>query len=89
MNTAEIQQQFEQNVIANYARLPICVARGEGSRVWDVEGKSYLDLFPGWGVAGLGHCHPKVVEAIRRQAGKLIHVANHYYNEKKNRYKSK
>ncbi len=86
MNMAEIQAQFDNHVIANYARLPICVAKGEGSRVWDVDGKSYLDLFPGWGVAGLGHCHPRVVEALRRQAGKLIHVANHYYNEEQGRF---
>lgn len=81
MNIAQIQEQFDNSVIANYARLPICIVRGEGSRLWDTEGKEYLDLFPGWGVAGLGHCHPAVAEAICKQARKLIHVANHYYNE--------
>lgn len=86
MNMAEIQKQFEDHLIANYSRLPICVVRGEGSRVWDTDGKSYLDLFPGWGVAGLGHCHPKVAEAICRQARKLIHVANHYYNEEQGEF---
>ncbi len=81
MHISDIQEQFSEYVVANYSRLPICVVRGEGSHVWDSEGKKYLDLFPGWGVAGLGHCHPAVVEAICKQAAKLIHVANHYYNE--------
>ncbi|MDR1534306.1 MAG: aspartate aminotransferase family protein [Planctomycetota bacterium] len=86
MSFSRIRDQFEKHVIANYARFPLCVARGEGSRVWDVEGREYLDLFPGWGVAGLGHCHPAVAEAIARQAGKLIHVANHYYCEEQGEF---
>ncbi|MDR0362777.1 MAG: aspartate aminotransferase family protein [Planctomycetota bacterium] len=81
MNFTGIEKRFADNVIANYSRHPLCVARGAGSRVWDTEGRSYLDLFPGWGVAGLGHCHPAVVGAIREQAEKLLHVANHYYTE--------
>jgi len=72
---------FEKYVIGNYSRTPVVLVRGEGSRVWDAEGKRYLDLFPGWGVNGLGHCHPKVVRAIREQSRKLIHVANNFYNE--------
>ncbi len=86
MNTHDIAEQFNNYVIANYSRLPICVVRGEGSRVWDADGKEYLDLFPGWGVAGLGHCHPAVSDAICRQARKLIHVANHYYNEEQGQF---
>ncbi len=86
MNIAEIQHQFDQFVIANYTRYPLCIVRGEGNRLWDSEGKSYLDLFPGWGVAGLGHCHPKIAEAICKQASKLIHVANHYYNEEQGEF---
>lgn len=86
MNTAEIQQRFDKYVIANYSRLPICVARGLGSRVWDTEGKEYLDLFPGWGVGGLGHCHPAVADAVCKQAHKLIHVANHYFNEEQGEF---
>ena len=81
MNISEIQDQFNKHVIANYTRLPVCIVRGEGSKLWDTEGKEYLDLFPGWGVAGLGHCHPAVAEAVCKQARKLIHVANNYYNE--------
>ncbi|MCC8189725.1 MAG: aspartate aminotransferase family protein [Planctomycetes bacterium] len=86
MNFSEIQQQFDSFVIANYNRFPICVVRGQGSTVWDSEGREYLDLFPGWGVGGLGHCHPAVAEALCRQAQKLIHVANHYYNEEQGEF---
>ena len=77
----EIVAKFDKYVIANYNRLPVCLVRGAGSRVWDANGKEYLDLFPGWGVAGLGHCHPRIAEAVARQAGKLIHVANNFFIE--------
>ena len=86
MNLTEIKERFDRHVVANYSRFPICVVRGAGSRVWDSEGREYLDLFPGWGVAGLGHCHPEVAEAVSRQARKLIHVANHYYSEEQGEF---
>ena len=76
MTTQETIKLFEDYVVANYGRSPIVAVRGEGSWLWDAEGKRYLDLFPGWGVDGIGHCHPRVVAAIREQAGKLLHVAN-------------
>ena len=68
-------------VAQTYARLPICLIRGEGSYVWDSEGHKYLDLVMGIGVNGLGHCHPRVVAAIREQARKLLHVSNLYHIE--------
>ncbi|MCC8179653.1 MAG: aspartate aminotransferase family protein [Planctomycetes bacterium] len=86
MNIAEIQKRFEDNVIANYNRMPVCAVKAQGSRLWDQDGREYLDLFPGWGVAGLGHCHPAVAEAICKQAKKLIHVANNYYNEEQGEF---
>ncbi|MFW6164224.1 MAG: aspartate aminotransferase family protein [Planctomycetota bacterium] len=76
MTTQETIDLFDRYVIPNYPRSPIVAVRGEGSWLWDAEGKKYLDLFPGWGVDGLGHCHPRVVAAIREQAGRLLHVAN-------------
>ncbi|MBN1257407.1 MAG: aspartate aminotransferase family protein [Planctomycetes bacterium] len=79
MNTQEIIKLFEQHVIPNYTRVPCALVRGEGSWVWDAEGKKYLDLFPGWGVNGLGHCHPAVVAAVKKQAEQLFHVPNNYY----------
>ncbi len=81
MKTAETIALFEKYAVANYTRLPVVVVRGEGSCVWDADGKKYVDLFPGWAVSGLGHCHPAVVEALREQAGKLIHIANNFYSE--------
>jgi len=80
LTTQETIEIFEKFVIGNYTRSPVVLVRGEGSYVWDADGKKYLDLFPGWGVNGLGHCHPKVVAAIREQAAKLIHIANNFYS---------
>ncbi|HUW55015.1 MAG TPA: aspartate aminotransferase family protein [Planctomycetota bacterium] len=73
-------KQFDKYVIANYGRLPVVIVRGKGCFVWDADGRKYLDLFPGWAVSGIGHCHPRVVKALREQAGKLIHVANNFYS---------
>jgi predicted acetylornithine/succinylornithine family transaminase len=71
----------EKYVANTYARYPILLVRGKGTRVWDLEGKEYLDFVSGLAVCNLGHCHPKVVKAIRDQAEKLIHVSNFYYIE--------
>ena len=62
-----------------YARLPIAMARGQGCRVWDVNGKRYLDGLGGIAVNTLGHAHPKLVPALQEQVGKLIHCCNYYH----------
>ncbi|HRN74591.1 aspartate aminotransferase family protein [Ottowia sp.] len=62
-----------------YARLPIAMERGQGCRVWDVNGKSYLDGLGGIAVNTLGHAHPKLVPALQEQIGKLIHTSNYYH----------
>jgi acetylornithine/N-succinyldiaminopimelate aminotransferase len=62
----------------NYARAPLCLIRGEGARVWDTDGKEYLDFVGGIAVDALGHSHPKIVGAIREQATALLHVSNLY-----------
>jgi acetylornithine/N-succinyldiaminopimelate aminotransferase len=80
MNPATLER-FQRHVIPNYTRYPVCLVRGEGSRVWDDEGNRYLDFFPGWGCDLLGHCPPRVVAAVREQVGKLIHVPNTWYTE--------
>jgi acetylornithine/N-succinyldiaminopimelate aminotransferase len=67
--------------MGTYARNPVEFVRGEGTRLWDDEGNEYLDFLGGISVAQLGHCHPAVVEAIRDQAGRLIHVGNLFYTE--------
>jgi len=71
----------EQYVANTYARYPVLLVRGKGTRVWDMEGEEYLDFVSGLAVCNLGHCHPKVVKAIQNQAEKLIHVSNFYYIE--------
>ena len=68
-------------IMNTYNRIPIVLTRGLGSRVWDSEGKEYLDFVAGIAVCNLGHSHPKVVKAIQEQAAKLTHVSNLYYIE--------
>lgn len=77
---------FRKYVISNYTRYPVNLVRGEGSQVWDSEGNEYLDLFPGWGCNLLGHCPPKVVEAVQRQVANLIHVPNTWYMEQQGQW---
>ena len=81
MTTQEIIELFDKYVIANYNRLPRVIVKGEGCYCFDSDGNKILDMFPGWAVSGIGHCHPKVVEAIRKQAGELLHVDNTFYSE--------
>jgi acetylornithine/N-succinyldiaminopimelate aminotransferase len=80
MNPATVER-YKKYVIANYTRYPVCLVRGEGSRVWDDAGRAYLDLFPGWGCGLLGHCPPRVVEAVQKQVATLIHVPNTWHTE--------
>jgi acetylornithine/N-succinyldiaminopimelate aminotransferase len=79
MNTQEVMGMYDQFVIGNYGRLPRAIVRGEGNYLYDAEGNKILDMFPGWAVSGIGHCHPHVVEAIRKQAGELLHIDNTFY----------
>lgn len=69
------------SIIGTYARLPAWFVRGEGARLWDADGAEYLDFLTGISVSSVGHCHPRVVEAIREQAGTLIHTSNLFYTE--------
>jgi len=81
MNTQDVIKLFDQYVIANYGRLPRVIDRGQGSYIYDTDGNKILDMFPGWAVSGIGHCHPKVVKAIQTQAAKLLHMDNTFYTE--------
>ena len=81
LSSTEVIDLAKRYIIGNYTRYPVCLVRGEGSQVWDAEGRRYLDFFPGWGCNILGHCPPKVVEAVREQVGNLIHVPNTWYTE--------
>jgi acetylornithine/N-succinyldiaminopimelate aminotransferase len=81
MKTQETIELYNKYVIANYKRLPRVIVKGEGCYLWDADGNKILDIFPGWAVSGIGHCHPKVVEALRKQAGELLHIDNTFYSE--------
>ena len=67
--------------LPTYARFPVTFVRGEGAALWDDEGNEYLDFLCGISVTSVGHCHPKVVAAVREQAGRLMHTGNLYFNE--------
>lgn len=67
--------------IQNYGRLPVAFVRGSGARLWDVNGKEYLDFLGGIAVVTLGHAHPKITEAVAQQAATLLHSSNIYYIE--------
>jgi len=75
----EWKEKGNRVFIGNYARYPVAMVKGEGCRLVDADGREYLDFLAGIAVVGLGHCHPAVTEAIRRQAGELVHVSNLYY----------
>ena len=80
--TLQQQQQLEDAyVMHTFGRKPVEFVRGEGMRLWDDEGKEYLDFLSGIGVISLGHCHPALVKALQDQAAKLMHVSNYYYIE--------
>ncbi len=81
MSLAELQALERERVVPSYARFPVEFVRGEGARLWDDEGNEYLDFLAGISVSSVGHCHPAVVEAVREQAGRLMHVTNLFYTE--------
>lgn len=81
MDYRKTMRLYYDYVIPCYNKTPLVLQRGDGIRVWDAHGEEYLDFFPGWAVSGVGHCHKRVVEAIKRQAERLIHVSNNYYHE--------
>jgi acetylornithine/N-succinyldiaminopimelate aminotransferase len=81
MTTTEITAKYQQYVIPTYHTPSLTLVKGKGTRVWDNEGKVYLDFVGGIACQNVGHCHPKVVEAVQQQVAKLMHVSNLYHNE--------
>jgi predicted acetylornithine/succinylornithine family transaminase len=79
--SADVVQLEREYLLQNYARYPLVLRRGKGCYVYDLDGKRYLDLVAGIGVSALGHAHPRIVKAIREQAGLLIHTSNLYFHE--------
>ncbi len=75
------REMFDQVMVPNYAPLPVIPVRGEGSRVWDQQGKEYIDFAGGIAVNALGHCHPHLLATLQQQAEKLWHLSNVWTNE--------
>ncbi len=76
---AQWLEEGQSCVMNTYGRLPVCMVRGQGVMVYDADGKEYMDFVAGIAVNALGHCHPKVVQAIKDQAETLIHCSNLYW----------
>ena len=78
---AELQELERRYAIGTYVRQPVEFVRGSGTRLWDSDGNEYLDFLAGISVLNVGHCHPRVVEAVREQVATLTHATNLYYTE--------
>ena len=72
MTTKEIIKRAERFLMPTYTRIPLVIEKGQGVKVWDSEGKEYLDFISGIGVMEVGHCHPEIVKAIQSQVKELI-----------------
>ena len=79
MKNRDVAALTDKYVAKTYARTPIALVKGRGCKVWDADGKEYLDFLCGIAVNSLGHCHPAIVKAIKQQAQQLLHVSNLYY----------
>ncbi len=80
MKKSEILSGYQEYILSTYNRSEGIFVKGKGMTLIDVDGKKYLDFFPGWGVLNVGHCHPKVMSAVRDQIGTLIHLPNNFYH---------
>ncbi len=76
----ELIDRAKARLLQNYKQQPICIERGKGARVWDADGKAYLDLLGGIATCALGHCHPEVTAALKAQADRLWHISNVFYS---------
>jgi len=81
MTLSELEALERERVVPSYARFPVEFVGGEGARLWDDEGREYLDFLAGISVSSVGHCHPEVVRAVQDQAARLMHVTNLFYTE--------
>lgn len=88
MKTDELINLSQKNVMGTYRRFPVVMVRGKGTRLWDSDGKEYIDFVSGIAVCSLGHSHPKVVSALVKQAEILTHVSNLYHIEPQIRFAS-
>ena len=75
-NWQELEHKYLMNTVE---RIPVTLVKGQGARVWDEDGREYLDFVSGWAVNSLGHCPPVVTEAVTEQALTLIQTSNQFY----------
>ncbi|WP_018127602.1 aspartate aminotransferase family protein [Balneola vulgaris] len=87
MSNAQLLEK--ENHLQVYNRYPVTMSHGKGAKMWDVDGNEYLDLLAGIAVNNLGHCHPKIVAAIKAQADKMLHLSNFYYTEAQSEFAQK
>jgi predicted acetylornithine/succinylornithine family transaminase len=80
MKKDQVLEEYSQHILSTYSRTPGIFVKGKGSYLTDIHGKKFLDFFPGWGVNNVGHCHPKVMAAVRDQISKLIFIPNNFYH---------
>lgn len=80
MTKDEILKGYDEYILSTYTRMPGIFVKGKGMTLTDIDGKKYLDYFPGWGVSNVGHCHPKVMSAVRDQVDKMIHIPNNLFH---------
>ncbi|MTI22360.1 aspartate aminotransferase family protein [Fulvivirga sp. RKSG066] len=80
-SNASLNKLDQEYYLQTFKRYPIAFEKGEGSRLWDVEGNEYIDALAGIAVCNLGHCHPEVTKAIREQAGQLVHISNFFVSK--------
>src|SRR6266446_3856900 len=80
--TEALQKRFAAALMPNYGVPPLAISRGQGCRVWDADGREYLDLIAGIAVSSLGHAHPAIVEAVSRQVAEVAHTSNLYLHER-------
>ncbi len=81
-NTEALQKRFAASFMPNYGVPPVAILLGRGSRVWDADGREYLDLIAGIAVSSLGHAHPAIVEAVSRQVAQVAHTSNLFLHER-------
>ena len=80
MKKTETFDNFNKYILSTYTRTPAIFVKGKGMTLTDIDGRKYLDFFPGWGVSNVGHCHTKVMSGVRDQISKLIHIPNNFYH---------
>ncbi|MEA3490054.1 MAG: aspartate aminotransferase family protein [Candidatus Omnitrophota bacterium] len=80
-NFKQVKELYDKYVLPTYTRQDLCLVKGDGVWVEDVEGKKYLDFFPGWAVSGIGHRHPRVIKRLGEQMERILHVSNNYYSD--------